>query len=193
MNIQVAIDQVPALDPAIFRAAMGTFATGVGVVLANHDGRLHGRTVNSLTSVSLNPPLLLVCPRRGSATGTAVKESGSFVVNILDVEQREIATRFVGDFTNRFDELDLGRSPRGCAVLADALAHFDCVVRNVYEGGDHDIIVGGVVSRPARPRQPSLWLAMAIRYRRKRLLASRRPRHGRREMQERSAIHLTLP
>jgi 3-hydroxy-9,10-secoandrosta-1,3,5(10)-triene-9,17-dione monooxygenase reductase component len=157
MNTQAACMEAPAFDPSIFRSAMGVFATGVAVVMANHNDRLHGMTVNSLTSVSLDPPLLLVCPRRGSTTGLAMKSSGSFVVNILDVQQREIATRFVGDFANRFDGLDLGQSPRGFPVLAKALAHFDCVVRNVYEGGDHDIIVGEVVSCTQRPGNPLLF------------------------------------
>jgi 3-hydroxy-9,10-secoandrosta-1,3,5(10)-triene-9,17-dione monooxygenase reductase component len=157
MNVQPALLEAPAFDASVFRAAMGTFATGVAVVMATHDDRLHGMTVNSLTSVSLEPPLLLVCPRRGSATGSAMKESGYFVVNILDVHQRETATRFVGDFSNRFDGLDLGRSQAGFPVLADALSHFDCVVRNVYEGGDHDIIVGEVVSCTQRPGSPLLF------------------------------------
>jgi 3-hydroxy-9,10-secoandrosta-1,3,5(10)-triene-9,17-dione monooxygenase reductase component len=159
MNAQPATATIdaPPFDASAFRAAMGTFATGVAVVMADHDDRLHGMTVNSLTSVSLEPPLLLVCPRRGSATGLAMKESGYFVVNILDVHQRETATRFVGDFSNRFDGLDLGRSQAGFPVLADALSHFDCVVRNVYEGGDHDIIVGEVVSYTQRPGSPLLF------------------------------------
>jgi 3-hydroxy-9,10-secoandrosta-1,3,5(10)-triene-9,17-dione monooxygenase reductase component len=157
MNMQTACMEAPAFDPSVFRAAMGAFATGVAVVMATHDERLHGMTVNSLTSVSLDPPLLLVCPRRGSTTGLAMKSSGSFVVNILDEQQRDIATRFVGDIANRFDGLDLGQSPQGFAVLANALAHFDCLVRNVYEGGDHDIIVGEVVSCTQRAGSPLLF------------------------------------
>ncbi len=157
MSVQEVSRETSAFSTAEFRAAMGTFATGVAVVLANHDDRLHGMTVNSLTSVSLDPPLLLVCPRRGSATGLAMKASGAFVVNILDVHQRDIATRFVGDFSNRFDGLDLGRSTRGFPVLAAALSHFDCMVRNVYEGGDHDIIVGEVVSCTQRAGGPLLF------------------------------------
>jgi 3-hydroxy-9,10-secoandrosta-1,3,5(10)-triene-9,17-dione monooxygenase reductase component len=133
---------------------MGTFATGVAIVMATHNERLHGMTVNSLTSVSLDPCLLLVCPKRGSTTGIAMKESGAFVVNILAEDQKTAATRFVGDFANRFDGIDLGRSPRGFPVLPDALAHFDCVVKNIYEGGDHDIIVGEVVSCAQRPGNP---------------------------------------
>lgn len=157
MNTQAACMEAPAFDPSTFRSAMGAFATGVAVVMANHHERLHGMTVNSLTSVSLNPPLLLVCPRRGSTTGLAMKSSGLFVVNILEAQQRALATRFVGDFANRFDGLDLGRSPRGFPVLANALAHFDCIVRNVYEGGDHDIVVGEVVSCTQRPGSPLLF------------------------------------
>jgi 3-hydroxy-9,10-secoandrosta-1,3,5(10)-triene-9,17-dione monooxygenase reductase component len=157
MNVQVACNETPLVSASEFRTAMGAFATGVAVVLAQHEDRLHGMTVNSLTSVSLDPPLLLVCPRRGSATGTAMKESGAFVVNILDMQQQEIATRFVGNFSNRFDGLDLGRSLQGFPVLAGALAHFDCVVRDVHDGGDHDIVVGEVVSCVQRNGDPLLF------------------------------------
>jgi 3-hydroxy-9,10-secoandrosta-1,3,5(10)-triene-9,17-dione monooxygenase reductase component len=149
--------EAPVLDPFVFRSTMGTFATGVAIVMATHNDRLHGMTVNSLTSVSLDPCLLLVCPRRGSTTGTAMKESGSFVVNILAEDQRMTATRFVGDFANRFDGVDLGRSSRGHPVLPGVLAHFDCVVKNIYEGGDHDIVVGEVVSCEQRPGEPLLF------------------------------------
>jgi 3-hydroxy-9,10-secoandrosta-1,3,5(10)-triene-9,17-dione monooxygenase reductase component len=157
MNVQEACIEAPVVSASEFRAAMGTFATGVAVVLAQHEDRLHGMTVNSLTSVSLDPPLLLVCPRRGSSTGTAMKESGAFVVNILDVHQQGIATRFVGNFANRFDGLDLGRSLQGFPVLAGALAHFDCVVRDIHNGGDHDIVVGEVVSCVQRSGDPLLF------------------------------------
>lgn len=157
MSVQTVRREAPAISASDFRTAMGTFATGVAVVLADHDNRLHGMTVNSLTSVSLDPPLLLVCPRHGSTTGRAMKESGSFVVNILDVHQRDIASRFVGSFANRFDGLDLGKSLRGFPVLAGALAHFDCVVRDIHDGGDHDIVVGEVVSCVQRSGDPLLF------------------------------------
>ena len=162
MNVQMARKEAPAVNASDFRAAMGTFATGVAVVLADHDNRLHGMTVNSLTSVSLDPPLLLVCPRHGSTTGLAMKESGSFVVNILDMHQRDIATRFVGSFANRFDGLDLGKSLRGFPVLAGALAHFDCVVHAIHDGGDHDIVVGKVVSCVQRSGDPLLFYRSAF-------------------------------
>ncbi len=157
MTVGTANISIPVVSASEFRVAMGAFATGVAVVLAQHDDRLHGMTVNSLTSVSLDPPLLLVCPRRGSATGAAVKASGAFVVNILDVHQQDIATRFVGNFANRFDGLELGRSLQGFPVLAGALAHFDCVVRGVHNGGDHDIVVGEVVSCVQHSGDPLLF------------------------------------
>jgi 3-hydroxy-9,10-secoandrosta-1,3,5(10)-triene-9,17-dione monooxygenase reductase component len=157
VNVPAARIETSVVSAFEFRTAMGTFATGVAVVLAQHEGRLHGMTVNSLTSVSLDPPLLLVCSRRGSSTGTAMKESGAFVANILDVHQQDIATRFVGNFANRFDGLDLGRSLQGFPALAGALAHFDCVVRDVHDGGDHDIVVGEVLSCVQRSGDPLLF------------------------------------
>lgn len=152
-----AISPHAVVSPADFRAVMSAFATGVAVVLARHDDKLHGMTVNSLTSVSLDPPLLLVCPRRGSATGTAMKQSGHFAVNILDVQQRDVATRFVGNFADRFDGIELGLSARGLPVLSGALAHFECAVRDVHDGGDHDIVVGQVTACTHREGDPLLF------------------------------------
>lgn len=157
MSTHAARREEMTLDPLLFRSSMGAFATGVAVVMARHEGRLQGMTVNSLTSVSLDPCLLLVCPRRGSATGAAMKASGAFVVNILGESQRDVAGRFVGDTAERFNGIVLGQSNRGFPVLPDTLAHFDCLVRDIHDGGDHDIVVGEVVSCSHQPGSPLVY------------------------------------
>ena len=134
------------VDPFHFRKVIGSFATGVAVVTTVWQGRYHGMTVNSLTSVSLDPCMLLVCPKRGSSTGQAIQNRGEFAVNILADHQRELSKRFVGNLPDRFADLDLSFSDGGLPLLPGSLAHIACRVAAVHAGGDHDIILGEVVS-----------------------------------------------
>jgi 3-hydroxy-9,10-secoandrosta-1,3,5(10)-triene-9,17-dione monooxygenase reductase component len=144
---QPALSHFPhAVDPLDFRAAIGSFATGVAVVTAKSEGVCYGMTVNSLTSVSLNPCLLLVCPRHGSATGEAMKQSRVFAVNILAKSQHALANRFVSQAVNRFEGVATELSQHGAPLLKDALSQFECLVRDVHPAGDHDIVVGQVVA-----------------------------------------------
>ncbi|WP_442580213.1 flavin reductase family protein [Mesorhizobium sp. ASY16-5R] len=137
------------VDPQAFRAAIGAFATGVAVVTASDAGAWFGMTMNSLTSVSLDPCLLLICPKKGSATGSAMKASGQFGVSLLNNSQKELAGRFVGraaSMAERFDGLNIDIGQRGLPLLRDALSSFECVVRDIHSGGDHDIVIGEVIS-----------------------------------------------
>ena len=86
-----------SIDPKQFRSVMGTFATGVAVIATEWSGELFGATINSLTSVSLEPCMLLVCTSEGSATGTAIRNRGFFSVNILGQHQSELSARFTGE------------------------------------------------------------------------------------------------
>lgn len=132
------------VNPARFRKTMGQFATGVAVLTARRDGQDFGMTVNSLTSVSLEPPLLLVCPRRGSVTGAAIQATGVFAVNILRAGQEDVCLRFVGENAARFDGLETDTAPQGVPLIRDALAHLTCRLVAVHPGGDHDILIGKV-------------------------------------------------
>lgn len=134
-------------DPADARAlrnAFGAFATGVTVVTARgHDGTRVGLTANSLTSVSLSPPLLLFCPARTASALPALRASSRFVVNILAVDQQEVANNFARKDVDRFagaewDDWD------GLPVLRGALANFACSCFAEHDGGDHVIIIGRV-------------------------------------------------
>jgi 3-hydroxy-9,10-secoandrosta-1,3,5(10)-triene-9,17-dione monooxygenase reductase component len=145
------------VTPARFRHAMGQFATGVAVITAHHDGQPYGMTVNSLTSVSLDPPLLLICPQRGSATGTAIQAAGGFAVNILRDGQQDVCLRFVGEGAARFDGLATETGPDGVPLIPDALAHLICRLVAVHPGGDHDILVAEVVDCTAAPGDPLLY------------------------------------
>lgn len=146
--------QFSAVD---FRKAMSHFVTGVAVVTASEEAARFGMTVNSLTSVSLDPCLLLVCPRKGSATGEVIKRTGRFAVNILSAEQQELCMRFVGENAARFDGLEGIEDVEGIPLLPDSLVHFVCTLEAVHAGGDHDILVGRVVDGKVAPGEPLIF------------------------------------
>lgn len=142
------------IDPLEMRQTMGKFATGVAVVTTEHDGVPHGMTVNSLTSVSLDPPLLLVCFNRGARSSEAVTATGRFAVNILSSRQHEIAMRFAQRGENHFAGLELEYDGHRVPVVPRALAHLDCDVERVVEAGDHTVVFGAVVDLCARDGDP---------------------------------------
>jgi flavin reductase (DIM6/NTAB) family NADH-FMN oxidoreductase RutF len=137
------------------RAVMGHFATGVCVVSARRrDGRPVGTTVNALTSVSLDPPLLLVCLARDSETLAAVLHSSHLAVNILAEEQHEHSVRFAAKGAHAHSEdVDFDEHHTGIPCLADTLATIACRVSAVHEGGDHMIVLAEVLSSASTERE----------------------------------------
>jgi flavin reductase (DIM6/NTAB) family NADH-FMN oxidoreductase RutF len=135
-----------AIDPKRFRSVMGAFPTGVAVIATEWDGELFGATINSLTSVSLQPCMLLFCTSESSTTGSAIRRRGLFSVNILGAHQSGLSARFTGALKSRFEDLALGFSADGLPLLQDAAARLCCRVATVHKAGDHDIILGEVLS-----------------------------------------------
>jgi len=145
-----AMPTAPAdLDPTKarhLRDAFGAFATGVTVVTAvGADGGRVGLTANSLTSVSLDPPLLLFCPARGASALPTLRASRRFAVNVLAADQTAVADRFARRDADRFagatwHDLD------GLPVLNGALASFACSLEAEHDGGDHVVVVGRVLA-----------------------------------------------
>lgn len=130
------------------RTVMGHFATGVCVVSTRRgDGSPVGTTVNAVTSVSLEPPLLLVCLARDSETLAAVQASSRFAVSILAEGQREHSNRFAAKGEQaRPQEVDFGEHESGVPHLPDALATLACRVSAIHPGGDHMIVIGEALS-----------------------------------------------
>jgi flavin reductase (DIM6/NTAB) family NADH-FMN oxidoreductase RutF len=124
---------------------MGAFPTGVAVVATKWNGELFGATVNSLTSVSLEPCMLLVCTSESSATGMAIRSQRFFSVNILGHHQSELSSRFTRT-KNRFEDLAVTFSADGLPLLQGAAAQMCCRVAAVHKAGDHDIILGEVLT-----------------------------------------------
>jgi flavin reductase (DIM6/NTAB) family NADH-FMN oxidoreductase RutF len=134
------------LDTLAFRQVMSRFPTGVTVVTTfGPDGAPLGLTVNSFTSVSLDPPLVLVCLGHASSSRDPLLGARSFAVNVLSAGQRRLAARFAAEpSAGRFDGVAWRPGPNGAPVLSDVAAWVACTPEASYEAGDHTILVGRV-------------------------------------------------
>jgi len=133
------------MDPRALRNAFGAFMTGVTVVTA-HDaqGRPLGFTANSFTSVSLDPPLVLVCLANSSRNYDAFAQAGKFAINILSEAQIEVSNTFARPSEDRFANVTWAEGPNGSPILADVSAWFDCDTFKTVGAGDHLILIGQV-------------------------------------------------
>lgn len=132
-------------EPRVLRNAFGAFMTGVTVVTTmDADGKPVGFTANSFTSVSIDPPLLLVCLARSSRNYETLTTGRGFAVNILSEEQKDISNRFARPSEDRFADISWQPGPFGSPVLGDVAAWFDCSRFNVVDTGDHVILIGEV-------------------------------------------------
>lgn len=122
---------------------MSSFGTGVTIVTACWEGRAHGMTVNSLTSVSLDPCLLLVCIKNGSGTGLAIKRNRRLGVSVLGRDQQEICRAYGGARDGRLEDR-LTDMTEGVPLVCGALAGMVCELHEVVPGGDHEILIGRV-------------------------------------------------
>jgi flavin reductase (DIM6/NTAB) family NADH-FMN oxidoreductase RutF len=130
-------------DHNALRAALGHYATGVAVVTTwTADGQPAGMTINSFSSLSLDPPLILWCLRRNSASGHAFTVADYFAVNVLAAGQEQIARRFATSANDRFTDLAWQPGPTNLPLLAGRLGTFICRRAEIFGGGDHLIITG---------------------------------------------------
>lgn len=142
-------------DPLRFRQALGTFTTGVTIVTAlDAAGVDVGMTVNSFNSVSLTPPMVLWSLGRSSSNIAAFLQAKSFAVHVLADGQDDLATRFATKGIERFAGVEVERGSTGVPLLAGVSARFECRTAFQYEGGDHVIFVGEVISYEHWDRDP---------------------------------------
>ncbi len=141
-----AVSGQAELTSAEFRNAIGHFATGVTIVTTiGSDGEPVGTTANAVTSLSLDPPLLIVCFDRSSVTLQAVRAHGAFVVNVLAEPQQHLSANFARRGpTATWDDVRHRPGRTGSPLLDDVLAALECTVEERLSGGDHEIIVGRV-------------------------------------------------
>lgn len=144
-------------DARTFRDALGCFATGVTIVTAmDADGLPVGLTANSFTSVSLDPPLLLVCIANNAGTKPVLESAERFAVNVLQIGQQPTSNRFAGRGEDRFASTPWQVGEFGTPVLTGSLASFECSRHALHDGGDHIILVGRVMKAMFEPRRDPL-------------------------------------
>ncbi len=146
-------------DPRTLRDALGCFATGVTVVTTmSENDRPVGLTANSFTSVSLDPPLLLVCIARTAGSLSALERHPHFGVNVLHIGQRPVSMRFAASEEDRFAATPWEAWSSGVPMLRNALASFECARHAIHDGGDHVILIGRVLRVRFEPwRDPLLY------------------------------------
>ena len=141
-----------------FRSVLGRFPSGVTVVTTKAgDGSDEGMTVSAFCSVSLNPPLVLICIEKIASAYNALTSAPGFVVNVLAASQEQIARRFSIVDIDRFEGVGYSRSQNGLAVLDDVLGVIECATFAMHEAGDHTIIVGEVEAARAQNGTPLLY------------------------------------
>ena len=142
------------LDQGVFRNVAGHFASGVTIITTESDGGLFGTTASAVASLSMDPPMMLVCLNRSSSTHDAIRERGRFAVNILALEQRDFATRFATKSADKFRDVPYIRSERGLPLIEGALASIECRVADTAPGGTHTVFIGEVLDAQSRPGEP---------------------------------------
>jgi flavin reductase (DIM6/NTAB) family NADH-FMN oxidoreductase RutF len=146
------------LDQHHFRRVCGKFASGITVVtVRDAENGVHGMTANSFTSVSLAPPLVLVCVDHRAHILEHVRISPHFGINILSACQRSLSDQFASRRYDRFEGVEWVPGETGVPLLADVLATLECARVNVITAGDHDILIGEVLHSTCREGEPLLF------------------------------------
>jgi len=147
-----------AIDLQEIRRIMGHFATGVTVITTTDKaGAPYGLTANAFTSLSLTPPLVLICIDKNVQCYPHFNESKLFAVNVLGEEQEEISRRFATKGIEKFNGIAWRKGESGLALLDGAIGHIECRVVQAYDGGDHTIYVGEILSASASGDRPLMF------------------------------------
>ena len=163
MALAAPANRAPGPDPRSFRDAIGRFATGVAFVTAAPDGKPAGLIVNSLTSVSLEPPLISFCPSRSSLTWSRMRRTGRLGVNVLARHHERFVVRATPAGADRFTGLDWELGRGGVPLLTDALASFECENVAEHPAGDRSILVAQVDHLRTSPiEEPLVFFAGAF-------------------------------
>jgi 3-hydroxy-9,10-secoandrosta-1,3,5(10)-triene-9,17-dione monooxygenase reductase component len=152
------------IDKDLFRLVLSHFAAGVTVV-TTVDGaqRPFGLTATAFTSVSLDPPLVLVCVDKKADTYPEFEPAGIFAVNFLSLAQRDVSQHFAKHGGDKFNGLSWRPGALGAPLLDGTIGHVECRIRHWYDAGDHTIMVGEIESADARDGEPLLHFRHAYR------------------------------
>lgn len=150
--------EIKTIDDRAFRNIVGNFCTGVTIITTQNDSSQPiGFTANSFTSLSLNPKLVLFNIDKKSTSYTAFVSADHFAINILSDDQIDLSKQFSKSGVERFEGVAYTKDVTGSPILQGSLAYLDCKVKNLYEGGDHTIVVGEVLSANSLPGNPLLF------------------------------------
>jgi flavin reductase (DIM6/NTAB) family NADH-FMN oxidoreductase RutF len=146
------------IDPDTFRSVLGRFASGVTIVTAQDDAGVdHGMTVSAFCSLSLDPPLVLLCVDHAASMYELLLTHPRFGVSILSSNQEAYSRRFADPDSDRFDGIAYSRGESGVVLLEESLAHLECRVTEHYEGGDHTIFIAEVEHAEPRDGRPLMY------------------------------------
>ena len=146
------------LDSKFLRKTLGKYSTGVTVVTTiDNNGNPIGMTVNSFTSVSLKPALVLWCIDKKQPSYDSFMNAEGYAVNILSKAQNDLCYRFASQIDDKFENINWMRSENGFPIIKNCLAWFDCKKWNYYSGGDHQILVGEVTSFDSTELEPLIY------------------------------------
>ena len=147
-----------SIDPDLFRSVLGRFATGVTIITARDGtGRDHGMTVSAFSSLSLDPPLVLVCIGNDATMAPVMAAAGSSPYVMLSDRQESLSRRFAGKLDDRFADVPLSPGVHGDILLDDVLASLECRIVARHPAGDHVIVVGEVEAGQVRDGRPLLY------------------------------------
>lgn len=149
---------MPPIDDALFKLAMSHFASGVTVVTTEYEGAQYGMTVASFASLSLHPPLVVICIEVAAKTHDAIAAAGKFGVSILAADQAGLSGRFASrNVDDRFEGVSVLESELGLPLIDGAICTLECRVHSRLPGGDHTIFVGEVVHARTSEAPPLLY------------------------------------
>lgn len=152
-----------AIDDALFKLAMSHFASGVTVVTTEHEGKPFGMTVAAFSSLSLHPPLVLVCVEKTVKSHDAIAGAGKFGVSILNSKQTDVSNRFASRAEDKFAGTEIVHGELGLPLIAGAITRLECRVTEKLEGGDHTIFVGEVVGAQTEEGEPLVYYRSGYR------------------------------
>ncbi|MBT2736998.1 flavin reductase family protein [Bacillus sp. ISL-7] len=150
-------DLVPLVDQQQFKQVIGHFASGVSIITVSNNGVDFGITASAVCSVSVDPPMLLVCVNKSTGTCHAISAAESFTVNIVNETQKELALRFARANTDKFDGVDFSYGELGNPVLGQTLATLECRVVEEITGGTHSVFLGEVQKADAADGDPLVY------------------------------------
>lgn len=147
-----------AIGSIEFRQALGSFASGVTVVTTRGEtGEFFGITVSAFSSVSLDPPLIMVCIDKSSGSHDAFSQSGEFVVNILNSQQDLLSNHFASPLEDKFKNIEVEHCESGLPMLPEALVSLECKLADTLDGGDHTIYLGLIEKAHIREGEPLVY------------------------------------